>query len=61
MSARFWHHRLFWPVVTLFLLLAINAAFNPSFLRVTVRDGHLYGSLIDILKSAAPLAWWRWA
>jgi len=56
MTARFWNHRLFWPVVTLFLLLAINAAFNPSFLRVTVQDGHLYGSLVDILKSAAPLA-----
>lgn len=51
-----WRHRLFWPVVTLVLLLAINAAFNPHFLRVTVRDGHLYGSLIDILKGAAPLA-----
>lgn len=51
-----WRHRLFWPVVTLVLLLAVNAAFNPHFLRVTVRDGHLYGSLIDILKGAAPLA-----
>lgn len=50
-----WRHRLFWPVATLLLLLAINAAFNPSFLRLTVRDGHLYGSLIDILKGAAPL------
>lgn len=50
-----WRHRLFWPVATLVLLLAVNAAFNPSFLRLTVRDGHLYGSLIDILKGAAPL------
>ncbi|MBC5785765.1 ABC transporter permease [Ramlibacter sp. USB13] len=53
---RVWKHRLFWPVVTLVLLLVLNAAFNPGFLRVTVRDGHLYGSLIDILKGAAPLA-----
>ena len=51
-----WKHRLFWPVVTLVLLLALNAGFNPSFLSVTVRDGHLYGSLVDILKGAAPLA-----
>jgi simple sugar transport system permease protein len=51
-----WKHRLFWPVVTLVLLLALNAGFNPSFLHVTVRDGHLYGSLVDILKGAAPLA-----
>lgn len=56
MMGSVWRHRLFWPVVTLVLLLAANAAFNPTFLHVTVRDGHLYGSLIDILKGAAPLA-----
>ena len=50
-----WHHRLFWPLVTLALLLAVNALFNASFLHVEVRDGHLYGSLLDILKGAAPL------
>ncbi|HYP82261.1 ABC transporter permease [Variovorax sp.] len=49
------HHRLLWPVVTLVLLLALNAAFNPTFLHVEWRDGHLYGSLVDILNRAAPL------
>jgi len=49
-------HRLGWPLVTLFLLLALNAAFNPGFLHVEWRDGHLYGSLVDILNRAAPLA-----
>jgi len=49
-------HRLAWPVVTLLLLLALNTAFNTSFLRVEWRDGHLYGSLVDILNRAAPLA-----
>ena len=48
-------HRLAWPLVTLLLLLAVNAAFNPSFLHLEWRDGHLYGSLIDILNRAAPL------
>ncbi len=48
-------HRLAWPVVTLLLLLAVNTAFNPGFLRIEWRDGHLYGSLIDILNRAAPL------
>jgi len=37
------------------LLLALNAAFNPTFLHIEWRDGHLYGSLIDILNRAAPL------
>lgn len=48
-------HHLFWPVVTLLLLLAINAAFNANFLKLEWREGHLYGSLIDIMKGAAPL------
>jgi galactofuranose transport system permease protein len=48
-------HRLFWPCVTLALLLAVNAGFNASFLHLQWRAGHLYGSLVDILKSAAPL------
>ena len=48
-------HRLLWPLVTLAILLAINATFNPNFLHLAWRDGHLYGSLIDILNRAAPL------
>ena len=48
-------HRLLWPMVTLFILLAINATFNPNFLHLAWRDGHLYGSLIDILNRASPL------
>ena len=48
-------HRLAWPLVTLVLLLAVNTAFNVSFLHIEWRDGHLYGSLIDILNRAAPL------
>jgi galactofuranose transport system permease protein len=48
-------HRLLWPLVTLALLMLLNAAFNPSFLHLEWRDGHLYGSLIDILNRAAPL------
>lgn len=46
---------LLWPLCTLALLLVLNAAFNPSFLRLEWRDGHLYGSLVDIVKSASPL------
>jgi len=48
-------HRVFWPVVTLGLLLLFNLISNPQFFSVTIRDGHLYGSLIDILNRAAPL------
>ena len=49
-------HALFWPGVTLLLLIVLNAVMNPGFLDIAWRDGHLYGSLIDILNRAAPLA-----
>lgn len=55
MIARIFHHRLFWPVVALIVLIAINTISRPSFLSVTVRDGQFYGSLIDILRNSAPL------
>ena len=48
-------HRLFWPVLTLLLMLAINAWFNPNFFSITVKSGHLYGALIDIINRASPL------
>jgi ribose/xylose/arabinose/galactoside ABC-type transport system permease subunit len=49
-----WH--LFWPCVTLVLLIALNAVVNPGFLAFEWRNGHLYGNLVDILNRAAPLA-----
>ncbi|MFC0105394.1 ABC transporter permease [Kibdelosporangium aridum] len=48
-------HRLFWPVVALVLLLLGNFLFSPSFFSIELREGHLYGSLIDILRFGAPL------
>jgi galactofuranose transport system permease protein len=48
-------HRLAWPLITLALLLAVNAVHNPHFLMLEWRNGHLYGSLIDILNRASPL------
>jgi ribose/xylose/arabinose/galactoside ABC-type transport system permease subunit len=47
---------LFWPCLTLAMLIGLNAALNPGFLALAWRDGHLYGNLIDILNRAAPLA-----
>ncbi|MET8862396.1 ABC transporter permease [Nonomuraea sp. NPDC004580] len=47
--------RLMWPVVVLVLLLVLNVFFTPGFFSIEVKDGHLYGSLIDILRFGAPL------
>lgn len=48
-------HSLFWPLMTLFLILSVNASLNPGFWILQWRDGHLYGSIIDILNRSAPL------
>ena len=48
-------HRLFWPVAMLVVLLLSNLIFTPTFFNVEVRDGHLYGSLVDIVRFGAPL------
>lgn len=47
--------RLLWPVAALVLILLFNAAFSPGFFSVSVRDGRLYGSLIDIFNRGAPV------
>ena len=52
---RFAAQPLLWPLLTLALLWVGNGLFNPEFLAVHWRDGHLYGNLIDIGNRAAPL------
>jgi galactofuranose transport system permease protein len=47
--------RVFWPLVVLAAMLLFNLTTNIHFFSITVRDGHLYGSLIDVLNRAAPL------
>ncbi len=45
-----WWSSLLWPVAGLALLLIFNALFTPGFFHVEVRDGRLYGVLVDILN-----------
>ncbi|MFC5492459.1 ABC transporter permease [Nocardioides caricicola] len=52
---RLMKHRLFWPLFALVALIVINTVARPQFIKVTVRDGELYGALIDILRNSAPL------
>ena len=47
---------LFWPVAALVVLLVCDALVVPGFLSLRIQDGHLYGSLVDILKNGAPTA-----
>ena len=49
-------YRLFWPLMALALLLLFNLINDPDFFRINYQNGHFFGSLIDILNRAAPLA-----
>jgi len=52
---RFLRSASFWSLAALVLLLLYNGLFTEGFFRIEVRDGHLYGSVIDLLDRAAPL------
>lgn len=47
--------RLLWPAIALGLILIFNAIFSPGFFAISVQDGRLYGSLIDIFNRGAPV------
>ncbi|RJK98359.1 ABC transporter permease [Vallicoccus soli] len=44
-----------WAVLALLALLVGNVVVTPGFLSVRVQDGHLYGSVVDILRNGAPV------
>src|SRR5512133_84391 len=48
--------RLFWPLAAMVLILIFDAIFAPTFFKIGILDGHLYGNLIDVLNDGAPLA-----
>jgi ribose/xylose/arabinose/galactoside ABC-type transport system permease subunit len=48
-------HPLFRPLAALAVLLLIDLVAIPGFFQLQIKDGHLYGSLVDIVNRAAPL------
>src|SRR4051812_49560827 len=44
---------LLWPVVGLAVLLLFNLVYAPSFFRLQILDGHLYGTLVDIFNQGS--------
>jgi simple sugar transport system permease protein len=48
-------HPLLRPAAALLVLLVLDAVLVPGFFRLEIKDGHLYGSVVDILNRAAPL------
>ncbi|ATB41445.1 sugar ABC transporter permease [Cystobacter fuscus] len=47
--------RNFWPWVALAALLVFNLLFTPGFARLELRDGRLFGTLVDIFQNGAPV------
>ncbi|AGF58450.1 ABC transporter permease [Clostridium saccharoperbutylacetonicum] len=52
---KIYNTKIFWPLASLIILLLFNFIMTPSFLSITMKDGHLFGNTIDILNRAAPL------
>ena len=48
-------HPIVYPLAGLALILLFNALFSPGFFAIEVRDGQLFGSLVDILNRATPV------
>lgn len=46
--------RLLVPIIALAAILLLDLVFVPGFFNLEVKDGHLFGSLIDILRNSAP-------
>src|SRR3954470_2008040 len=44
---------LVWPVLGLTALLLFNLVYAPSFFRLQMLDGHLYGTLVDIFNQGS--------
>jgi ribose/xylose/arabinose/galactoside ABC-type transport system permease subunit len=47
--------RLLRPLAVLGLILFFDLVFIPGFFDMEIRQGHLFGSLIDILRNSAPI------
>ncbi|MDR2096651.1 MAG: ABC transporter permease [Treponema sp.] len=47
--------KVFSALVVLALLLIFNLFFTPNFFYISIMDGHLFGTLIDILKRGSSL------
>jgi galactofuranose transport system permease protein len=54
--AAFFADRRAWPCLLLLLLLLVNLVVTPQFFYLEIREGRLYGSLIDVLNRGAPVA-----
>ena len=48
-----WFRGLLWPLLALATLVLFNLLFTAGFAHIEIKDGHFYGSLVDVLKQAS--------
>ncbi len=53
---RITENKLFFPIFALAIILVLDFILIPGFFRLQVRDGNLYGSVIDILRNGSTVA-----
>lgn len=46
---------LVYPILGLVLILLFNAVFTPGFFAVELRDGRMFGNVVDIFNRSAPI------
>jgi simple sugar transport system permease protein len=51
---KFTESMLFFPLVALSLIMIFDLFFIPGFFHLEIKQGHLYGNIIDILRNSAP-------
>eukprot|EP00831_Metopus_contortus_P019388 TRINITY_DN18398_c0_g2_i1.p1 TRINITY_DN18398_c0_g2~~TRINITY_DN18398_c0_g2_i1.p1 ORF type:complete len:382 (+),score=112.63 TRINITY_DN18398_c0_g2_i1:26-1171(+) len=47
--------KLVWPLAALLVIILFNMFFTPGFFHIEIKDGRLFGSLVDILNRGAPV------
>ena len=52
---RFAQSKIMMPLIALVVLLLYNLIFTKHFFAIEIKEGHLYGNLIDIIKRATPI------
>jgi galactofuranose transport system permease protein len=52
---KFTESKVFFPLIALGLILLFDVIFIHGFFKLEMKEGHLYGSLIDVLRNSVPI------
>lgn len=55
MMNKLMNNKIIWPLIALIGIMIFNLIFTPGFFNIEIKDGHLFGSIVDIVNRAVPL------